>query len=232
MSRVGRRRRPAAAGIDDGLAACPPRPARRRRRGVTRSSVRRGPTSIQATPSASDVEHPRARRRHPLRQRAGEAQPRDRRLRIEARRARAAPCASTMPRRRQRVVGDPVDEGRMFLGKRRRIEDVRRSASAGCALSPSSGGSSQTTPITSRVPSGTATMSPGADGMPLRDDIAVGAAATATARERKPYFPAGQIFPNLPVTTIVVCRLTMTAFPLKESPAATARPALAEEIAA
>ena len=67
---------------------------------------------------------------------------------------------STMPRGRERVVRDPVDEAAQLLLERREVELLLDVLQAVVQAGPDRHLSAQTTPSASRGPSGTATMSP------------------------------------------------------------------------
>ena len=112
------------------------------------------------------LQHARARRRHAL---AAAGRPAARRpARAPGRDfAHAQAHAQHHAARAQRVVRHPVDELAQLRLERRIVELAARRPSGGCrgraAMVTSS---AQTTPMTSRAPSGTATISPGSSSSP------------------------------------------------------------------
>ena len=181
--RIGRRRRPARgisstveralvdqpvdhAGADSRL------PARLR---ICRAAARpTEPRAAAAAPAsaAAAAGRPAARRASPLRPE----------MLAHPQRHAAAPAA-----RRQRIIGDPVDEAAQFLAKRRHVELFARRPSAGCAAADR-GWRSPPRPrrCTSRAPSGTPTTSPGCRSCPpARGRNRPGRAPPAPARRRR-----------------------------------------------
>ena len=73
---------------------------------------------------------------------------------------------STMPRGAQRVVRHPVDEPAQLVLERRHVELVLDVLEPVVRRGLGLGLSAHTTPIASRAPSGTDTMSPGASVIP------------------------------------------------------------------
>ena len=89
-----------------------------------RHSARMGKAALgPGKPVAGEIEHLAPRRRHPFRLHAGKAETLDHRLRIEGRR-RAQRHARHITRRRERIGGDPVEEGAHGFVERRAVEHL------------------------------------------------------------------------------------------------------------